>query len=161
METAARAALALDVDQLARKWPIQIVAGKVGVDDTAQLVQRIFRLRQLVELVMQRAGFRLGRTDERADARQDLNVVRVAANRLHARLDVSVKFLRIAECLMGCEDRLGIAACERPSLIQRSGLPPIVLPPRRLDFMRRLMYKEDRKPFRSGLLHIKCCYFSE
>lgn len=35
VEAAARTTLALDTDKLARKWPVQIVAGKIGVYDAA------------------------------------------------------------------------------------------------------------------------------
>ncbi len=59
LEAAGHAARAAGVDQMARERAIQVEAGEVEADHLAKLRQRVFRLDQIVELVLQAVGFDL------------------------------------------------------------------------------------------------------
>ena len=86
LEAAGDAAGAFGIDQVPREGAVEVEAGEIEADHLAELGQRIFRLDQLVELVLQAVGLDLRAGDERADAGQDLDLVGSRSKALACRL---------------------------------------------------------------------------
>ena len=117
---------------MARERAVEVEAGKIEPDHLAELGQRVFRLDQLVELVLQAVGLDLCAGDERADARQDLDLIRTAIEGACLPLDVGIEFLGARQRLVRGEDRLGEARGKGAPILGGAGLdidrPPLRRP---------------------------------
>jgi hypothetical protein len=122
LEAAGDAAGTLGIDQVPREGAVEVEAREIEPDHLAQLGQRIFRLDQLIELVLQAIGLGLRAGDEGADARQDLDLVGVPVKGFGLPLDVGIKLLGAGERLVGGEDRLGKARGKGAAVFGRAGL---------------------------------------
>ena len=110
------------VDDLARERLVEVVRRQVDAGQPVELGERVPRLGEVVELLVQVLGLLRRGPDERADAREHLEPAGVAALRLRAALDVGVELLRRPERLVRGEDRLGPAGGEGPPVLRRPGL---------------------------------------
>ncbi|OUM03956.1 hypothetical protein A8M77_02770 [Variovorax sp. JS1663] len=98
-------------------------AGEVeAADRVRQQRQADRRVHQVLQLLELGLGFALRAADHREDAGHDLHVLRVAAQRGQAVLDVGVEGLRLVEGLVRDEDHLGRARRQRAPGIRGAGL---------------------------------------
>jgi len=107
---------------MARHGTVEIVAGEIDADHLAQLCQGIFRLDQLIELVLEAVGLGLRAADEGADAGQDLDLVRAAVEGAGLPLDVRVEGLGGVQRLMRGEDGFRKARGESAAVVGGAGL---------------------------------------
>jgi hypothetical protein len=92
------------------KWwegAVKVKSRKIKPDHLPKLCQRILGLDQIVEIFLQAIGLGLRAADEWADAREDLDPVRAAAESACLPLDICIKLLGAGERLMRREDDFG------------------------------------------------------
>jgi hypothetical protein len=75
LEAAAHAEIAVRPRKVAGEWGLEIVAGEVQADHSLELGEREGRLDQRVHVFLDPPCLGFGRADERADARQHLDVI--------------------------------------------------------------------------------------
>src|SRR5450755_2035417 len=105
-----------------REGTVEVEARKIEPDHLPELGQRILRLDQIVEFLLQAIGLRLRAADEGADARQDLDLIGAPAECASLPLDIGVEFLGAGERLMCGENRFRNMSGERASIVGGTGL---------------------------------------
>ena len=117
-----RAALhALDprarVDQLGQAL-VELERPGRNLEDLGQVVQPVLGDDQLLQFLLKRAGFRLGRADGGDQARQDLDLIGVTVQAAGPGLQVGVELLRVGQRLLSGEHRLRVPCRELAPVVR-------------------------------------------